>query len=109
MSQGDIEKETGLLRAYVSRVENGHTIPTIETLEKWARALKMPLYQIFYDGEEPAPPPEKPTPKDENLYGNSGSDAAQLHRLRQSLSKMNPKDRQTLLTVASKMAGRKKA
>jgi transcriptional regulator with XRE-family HTH domain len=52
-SQGDIEKKTGLLRCYISRVENGHTVPAVETLEKFARALEIPLYQLFYDGEEP--------------------------------------------------------
>ena len=39
LSQGDIEKRTGLLRCYVSRVENGHTVPAVETIEKFARAL----------------------------------------------------------------------
>ena len=53
LSQGDIEKKTGLLRCYVSRVENGHTVPAVETLEKFARALEVPMYQLFYDGEEP--------------------------------------------------------
>jgi transcriptional regulator with XRE-family HTH domain len=53
LSQGDIEKRTGLLRCYISRVENGHTVPAIETLEKMARALEVPLYHLFYDGEEP--------------------------------------------------------
>jgi transcriptional regulator with XRE-family HTH domain len=52
LSQGDIEKRTGLLRCYISRVENAHTVPAIETLEKWARALEVPLYQLFYEGEE---------------------------------------------------------
>ena len=47
LSQGDIEKRTGLLRCYISRVENGHTVPAIETLEKLARALEIPLYQLF--------------------------------------------------------------
>ena len=51
LSQGDIEKRTGLIRCYTSRVENGHTIPSIETLAKYAQALEIPLYQIFYDGE----------------------------------------------------------
>ena len=53
LSQGDIEKRTGLLRCYISRVENGHTVPAIETLEKLARALEIPLYQLFYEGDEP--------------------------------------------------------
>jgi DNA-binding XRE family transcriptional regulator len=58
LSQGDIEKRTGLLRCYVSRVENGHTVPAIETLEKMANAFEVPLYQLFYEGEEP---PKLPT------------------------------------------------
>ncbi len=51
LSQGDIEKRTGLLRCYISRVENGHTVPAIETLEKMARALEVPMYRLFHDGE----------------------------------------------------------
>jgi transcriptional regulator with XRE-family HTH domain len=47
LSQGDIEKRTGLLRCYISRVENGHTVPAIETMEKMARALEIPMYQLF--------------------------------------------------------------
>jgi len=53
LSQGDIEKRTGLLRCYISRVENGHTVSAVETLEKMARALDLPLYQLFYEGENP--------------------------------------------------------
>jgi transcriptional regulator with XRE-family HTH domain len=53
LSQGDMEKRTGLLRCYISRVENGHTVPAIETMEKFTRAMGMSLYQIFYDGEKP--------------------------------------------------------
>jgi transcriptional regulator with XRE-family HTH domain len=52
LSQGDIDKRTGLLRRYISRVENGHTVPSVETLEKLAWALEVPLYRLFYDGEE---------------------------------------------------------
>lgn len=62
-SQGEIEKRTGLLRCYISRVENGHTVPAVETLEKFARALEVPIYQLFYDGEEP---PNLPNPGSEN-------------------------------------------
>ena len=49
MSQGDIEHKTGLLRCYISRVENGHTVPVIETLEKMVRALDVPLYALLYE------------------------------------------------------------
>ena len=52
LSQGDIEQRTGMMRSYTSRVENGHTVPSIETLAKYAQALGIPLYQLFYDGEE---------------------------------------------------------
>jgi transcriptional regulator with XRE-family HTH domain len=51
LSQGDIEKRTGLLRCYVSRVENGHTIPNLETLQRWANALEVEVYQLFFEGE----------------------------------------------------------
>jgi transcriptional regulator with XRE-family HTH domain len=55
-SQGDIEKRTGLLRCYVSRVENGHTVPSLETLKKWSSALDVSLGQLFAgDGKEPKP------------------------------------------------------
>src|SRR5712675_1486546 len=81
-SQGDIEKKTGLLRCYVSRVENGHTVPSVETLEKFARALEVPIYQLFYDGEEPPKLPNLPKRKfaNETVWGNSGKDARTLAR-----------------------------
>ena len=67
-SQGDIEKKTGLLRCYISRVENGHTVPAIETLEKMARALEVPMYQLFYDGEEPPKLPNLPKRKSSEAH-----------------------------------------
>jgi transcriptional regulator with XRE-family HTH domain len=51
LSQGDVEERTGLLRCYVSRVENGHTVPNLETLERWTTALEVEVYQLFYKGE----------------------------------------------------------
>ena len=69
LSQGDIEKRTGLLRCYISRVENGHTVPAIETLEKLARALEVPMYKLFYDGEEP---PKPLLPKRRNAENTTG-------------------------------------
>src|SRR5208282_3285635 len=77
LSQGDIEHRTGLLRCYISRVENGHTVPAIETLEKMARAFEVPMYQLFYDGEEPAKAPDvfKRKSSDDGLWGSAGKDA----------------------------------
>ena len=107
LSQGDVEKRTGLLRVYVSRVENGHTVPAIETLEKFARALEVPMYQLFYDGEKPPAPTVPAAPKDES-WGTSGRDAQTLHRFRALMSRMNPGDLNLLLAAAQKMARRKK-
>jgi transcriptional regulator with XRE-family HTH domain len=63
LSQGDIEKRCGLLRVYISRVENGHLVPSIETLEKLAGALEVPLYQLFYERKKRPPLPHLPTRK----------------------------------------------
>src|SRR5271154_7282427 len=83
-SQGEIEKRTGLLRCYISRVENGHTVPAVETLEKFARALEMPLYQLFYDGEDPPELSDLPKRKTaaDTAWGSSGKDARVLFQLR---------------------------
>ena len=56
LSQGDLEERTGLSRCYLSRIENGHTTPSIETLEKLSGAMGVPLYQLFYQGSGPAKP-----------------------------------------------------
>src|SRR6202795_4854066 len=88
LSQGDIEKRTGLLRCYISRVENGHTVPAIETLEKLARALEVPLYQLFYDGEEPSDLPKARQRKsgDDDAWGSAATYARFLNKLRRLLS-----------------------
>jgi len=106
LSQGDIEKRTGLLRCYISRVENGHTVPAIETLEKLARALEVPLYQLFYDGEEPPKLPNLPRRKssEDIAWGSSGKDGRFLNKLRRLLAKSEEADRKLLLHMAQKMA-----
>ncbi len=106
-SQGDIEKRTGLLRCYISRVENGHTVPAIETLEKFAHALEIPMYQLFYDGEEPPKLPNLPKRKtsDEVAWGGSGKDVHILSQFRRLLGKTSEADHKMLLFIAQKMAG----
>ena len=107
-SKGEIEKRTGLLRCYVSRVENGHTVPNVETLEKFARALEVPMYQLFYDGEEP--PKLLQLPKrlttEHIVFGTRGKEARFLERLRRLLSRMTESGRMLLLHLAQKMARR---
>jgi len=109
LSQGDIEKKTGLLRCYVSRVENGHTVPAVETLEKFARALEVPMYQLFYDGEEPPKLPNLPKRKsvEDIVWGNSGKDARVLAKFCRLFGRMKDGDRGLVLFVAQKMAKRK--
>jgi transcriptional regulator with XRE-family HTH domain len=105
LSQGDIEKRTGLLRCYISRVENGHTVPAIVTLEKLARALEVPLYQLFYEGKEPPKLPnllKRKTP-DDSVWGSSGKHAIYLHKLIKCLSKAVEPDRKLLMAMAQKM------
>lgn len=104
LSQGDVEKRTGLLRCYVSRVENGYTVPSFETLEKWARALEVPLYQVFYDGEEPPSTPQPAITTGSGLWGFRGRDAQLLTQLRRTLSQTPERDRQLLLHMARKLA-----
>ena len=108
LSQGDIEKRTGLLRCYISRVENGHTVPAVETLEKLARALECPLYQLFYDGEEPPKLPNllKRKSSDDIVWGSRGKDARYLNRFRRLMGKTTDADRKLILHMAQKMASR---
>jgi transcriptional regulator with XRE-family HTH domain len=107
-SQGDIESRTGLLRCYVSRVENGHTVPSVETLEKFARALETPLYRLFYEGQNDSKPPKllNHKPSDVISWGSKGKDARTFHRLRSLLGKMEESDRRLLLYMAQKLGSR---
>ena len=103
LSQGDIEKRSGLLRCYISRVENGHTVPSVETLEKMARSLEVPMYRLFHDGEVPAGLSKMKPPKDDE-FGSKGSEADYLSKLRRLLAKMEPDDQKLLLHMAQKVA-----
>src|SRR3981081_4536618 len=103
LSQGDIEKRTGLLRCYISRVENGHTVPAIDTLEKMARALEVPMYRLFHDGEAPASLRKLKPPKDEE-FGSTDKRSVRLCKLRRLLAKMKPNDQNFLLHMAQKAA-----
>ena len=100
LSQGDIEKIAGVRRCYVSRVENDHTTPTIETLEKWAKALGLPVYAIFYQMKsQPAPPA-----LDSSLPAETPKDRKFILRLRKSLGRMQAEDRELLFRFAAILA-----
>ena len=103
LSQGDIEKRTGLLRCYCSRVENGHTVPSIETLEKWSKALGVSMAELF--SENGTKPSRLELPAAESLKldrpGQNG-----LRRLTQAFARMSAKDRILLVGLANKLAAR---
>jgi len=98
LSQGDIERRTGLLRCYISRVENGHTVPSLETLQKMAKALEVPLYQLFTDLEEPQhlnlPREKRPSSKQTRV----------TRTLNSLVTQMKERDQVLLVAMARKMA-----
>jgi transcriptional regulator with XRE-family HTH domain len=109
LSQGDIEKRTGLLRCYISRVENGHTVPSLETLERLAAALEIPLHQLFYegDGEVVLPNLSKLQSTEELvLDAEQEKELRFFEKVKRLLAKIDEKDRQLLLYMAQKLASR---
>jgi transcriptional regulator with XRE-family HTH domain len=95
LSQGDIEKKTGLLRCYLSRVENGHTVPSLDTLSKIAMALDLPLSQFFTEDTLGRQFQTK-TLSDEELRF--------LTQIRRYSSNLNESDRRLLLAMVKKFA-----
>ena len=107
LSQGDIQKRTGLLRCYISRVENGHTVPSIETLEKMARAFEVPMYRLFHEGDTlPDPPVAANRATREPEWGSRGRDARFLRQIRSLLARVDDRRRGLILALAQKAAQR---
>jgi len=109
LSQGDIEKRTGLLRCYISRVENGHTVPSLETLERLAAALELPLFHLFYEGDEPPPLPnltKRQTTEELVLDAEQEKELRFFEKVKRLITKIDEKDRQLLLYMAQKLASR---
>jgi transcriptional regulator with XRE-family HTH domain len=104
LSQGDVEKRTGLLRCYISRVENGHTVPSVDTLEKIARALEAPMYRLFTD-EEHVKAPNIPAEIVPRRVGNSKHERV-LRAFAKLFSRMDERSRGLLLHMMSKIANR---
>ncbi len=94
-----MEKRTGLLRCYTSRVENGHTIPTVDTLEKYARALEIPLYRFFYEGEKPPRDLLPPSTLNRRTVKVEG-----LAPLARALRRLNDRDQRLVLGFANQLA-----
>jgi transcriptional regulator with XRE-family HTH domain len=95
LSQGDIEKRTGLLRCYLSRVENGHTVPSLDTLTKIASALELPLSQFFAEADGALEVETQKLSDDEMRF---------LTQIRRYSSNLNDSDRRLLLAMVKKFA-----
>ncbi len=95
LSQGDIQKRTGCLRCYTSRVENGHTVPSLETLEKYAGALEIDLYQLFFAGKG------KPQPVGSSDAGKLGPEERGLI---EAFKKLDKRNRNFVIEMVRKMA-----
>jgi|ERR1700689_1378882 transcriptional regulator with XRE-family HTH domain len=106
-SQGDIEKKAGLLQCYVSRVEKGRTIPNVETLEKFANALEIPLYRFFTDGDAPDVP-KLPATRDNSAWQIDGKHRHELRIVAKAFKRMDERKQKLLLGLAKKMADRRK-
>ena len=110
LSQGDIEERTGLLRCYVSRVENGHTVPSLETLERFAGALDIQLHEMFYTGEELAagatPNLTARATLEEIAENTAASDDSFMSKFKGLMNRIAESDRKVLLVVARRMATR---
>jgi transcriptional regulator with XRE-family HTH domain len=106
LTQSEMEERTGLLRGYISRVENGHTIPTLDTLERFARALDVPLYQVLYEGEKP-PRALKTQGDDMDDWASQGKGRRIFSKLQKAIRKMSVPDRALLLYIAAKIVGKK--
>lgn len=111
LSQGDIERSSGLLRCYVSQVENGHTVPAIDTIEKWARALGIPMYQLFYDGETPPKIPNevKVQGKSWRQRGLKSPGRQYLREMQGYLAKLDQNDRALILHMTKKIVHTRKS
>jgi transcriptional regulator with XRE-family HTH domain len=112
LSQGDIERQTGMLRGYISRVEHGHTTPSVETLHRFAAALDVPMYQLFFTAGDEALPaavggrPESTLEQQAQSTGTEGSEARFLLQIRGLLANMAESDRTLLLDFARRLATR---
>jgi transcriptional regulator with XRE-family HTH domain len=104
LTRGDLQERTGLQRTYIWRVENGYTVPAIETLEKFARGLDVPIYRFFYEGR--GRPPLVPITESGGLWGAQGDEKKMLKRFRRLLGQMGESERSLLLYLADEMARR---
>jgi transcriptional regulator with XRE-family HTH domain len=106
LTQGDIEDRTGLLRCYLSRVENGHTVPSLDTLEKLARAFEVPLYQIFFTDGRKLTKTQAVNPQDVPRLPRR--DRVMITELAGMFRSMTAQEKVLVLSLARKFSAKKK-
>jgi transcriptional regulator with XRE-family HTH domain len=110
LTQEEVRKRTGMLRPHISRLENGHTVPSVRTLERMARALEVPINKILLGVEQPSPTSSIPnipaTP--EFIFGRTSGERRFLGQFHRVLAVISPTDRRLLFALAKKMARRTK-
>lgn len=106
LSQGAVQKRTDLLRCYLARLEDGHTVPSIDTIQRIAEAVAVPLYQVFYEGGGALerPPLRNSRGVEDITCGISDEEAHFLRKLRPVLGRLSKRDWQLLLVLAGRMA-----
>lgn len=107
-TQGDLELHTGLFKSYTSRIENGHAVPQLVNLEKYSRALGVPLYLLFYGLDDQQAKPVKCSKGSAKgrQCNSSGQVRDQLDSLRRYLSHMSEHNRRLLLDLAQRFSKR---
>ena len=112
LSQGDVEKVSGMLRCYISRVEHGHTVPSLDTLERFALALGVPLHQLFCEpgagsaALELTPPKNGKQKVQEAPANGNGAEDRLLLMLKGLTSRMGESERELFLDLAGRLADR---
>ena len=104
LSQGDIEKKTGLLRCYLSRCECGHTIPSVSTLEEWSNALGVTMSQLFADDGKAAKPIS--ALKNGNAVKLNRMATSSLRRIERAFAKMDNRDIAVVTGLVQKFVSR---
>ena len=106
ISQADLERRTGLVRCYISRVECGGTVPALETLERFADGLGVPFYELFYvpDALLPLPHLNGGRTKHGRADDTSSREGRLLVKLAGLSARMTERDRGLVVLMAQKLA-----
>jgi len=106
LSQDEVARRTGLVQRYISWIENGHAVPKLETLEKWVRAMQVPLYVFFY--EENPPTMSARLARQPTDWASSGKGTRYLETLRHALGRLSQSDRELFISVVQRLGSKER-